>query len=224
MEKENTQVEEEVVVEEAVETESETQDQVQDSKEEEVVEDESIDYQAEYEKVSKKLGKAEYKLDSQRKKLKEAKKEATESTSVDVDQIREEILAESKQEIEKFKQDMSKDTYENVLYSMTNDDDERKLINFYYENRINKTGFSRQDITQDLEDARVLANKKRFEKTMGEMKKSMISKNTKTSQSSPASDGEDSEGVEITLSAEEKKLAAAYGLTPEELRNGIKRN
>ena len=220
MEEENTQMDEALLEEET----EETQDQVKEESSEDSVQspEEDVDYKSEFERVSKQLGQAEHKLDKQRQELKKTREKT--SSDIDVDSIREQVLAESKKEIEKFKEDLSKDTYESTLASITSNEDERKLIDFYYKNRITKTGFSRQDILQDLSDARILANKKRLEKTMGEMKQSMISKNTKNSQGSATSDNQSEMKDEIKLSPEQARIAKIYGLTPEEVINGIKRN
>lgn len=140
-----------------------------------------LDYQKLYEADHKRLEQAEYALYKKKKAEKTARRiEEGETGVIDADavkqQVEEHFLAMAIAREEK----MSEDVIEEELNNLSSNPDERKLIRLKYDNQINKTGFSRLAIRQDLDDAKFLANKSRYQKEKTELMQSAISKATIT--------------------------------------------
>jgi len=158
-----------------------------------------VDYKAMTEKLTKELGQAQHKIIN----LKREDKKPTETPApiieppteefLDVETFKAEVREESRQEIEKFKQDQMKTVLEHQLEAMSSNPDEREAIRAYYDSRLVKTGTTSEAIAHDLVNARLLANRPRFEKTMSEMKQTIHSNNvtsagTTTGQPLPTED------------------------------------
>ncbi len=65
---------------------------------------------------------------------------------------------------------LSKSTIESTLESLASSESEKELIKFHYENSIVKSGIDPQSVRNDLENAKLLANKKAIFKESSEMK------------------------------------------------------
>lgn len=140
-----------------------------------------IDYKAELEKAQDLLKKTETDRDHYREgllNLKNKKQEADPTgtdpePTVDVDQIVEDRL-------QKFQGDMVQDTVQLILESLTGDVNERALILHHYNHSINKTGFTRQQIRDDLLSAQLIANKPKYLAARGEADAAALSNATIT--------------------------------------------
>ena len=71
------------------------------------------------------------------------------------------------------------DTIDDELSKISSNDDEKKLIKWFFGNRIVKSGWSKKEIVGYLEDAKILANKG---KTLSKAK--IIAKKTKSDETS----------------------------------------
>lgn len=144
------------------------------SSQEESKED-SIDYKEELEKAQTSLGKAEKKIvQLKKKKEPEVSEEESEEESATPPDVQQQI----DQGIEQARGDMVEDEVESALNDITSDEDERELIKFHYENTIQRSGYSRLKIKQDLDNARLIANKKKILSTNAELSKALQSKNS----------------------------------------------
>jgi len=122
--------------------------------------------------------------------LKETRKATKELP--DIDRLVEEKL---EQRMKAFEQG----SVEDILSEMTDDSDEATKIKEIYQSRIRSGGFSRSQIKKDLEDARILANKdkyqteaeKRAKKTLAETQAMKMAAVGKTTSSSEGEDVED---------------------------------
>jgi hypothetical protein len=162
------------------------------------VQDGTLDYKALLEKeradrkkdleekdaLKTRLGQAEFKLieKSREKKRKEANQEDgkeydEEGLQIDKESIAAELKEENRKEMEKFKMEQVTDTIEDELAKIA-DPDERELTRLKYENGIVRTGYTRAQIQIDLRNARLLANGPRLEKTLSEIKQTVIAKQT----------------------------------------------
>lgn len=137
-----------------------------------------IDFAAELEKETKRRERAEFALYQKDKAARQAKK-VVNTEEVETDEPVETLvekkfnaLAEA-QEVR-----LASSFIDRKIKSLTDNTDEQKLIRFNYENKINKSGFTEEDISSDLEDAHFLANKPRFMKERKELAQSAISKST----------------------------------------------
>ena len=113
-----------------------------------------VDYKAETVKLQDRLNKAEFTIVKLRQE--EGKKVA-----IDVDAVQEVV----RQEVEKFKVDTTKDTFESELANLSTDPAERELIRLNYDKKIVKSGFNKDAIRSDLMDAKILANRPKYRKT-----------------------------------------------------------
>jgi len=104
--------------------------------------------------VNRKLGGA----------LREARKKGVAENEQAVTEPSEDKQEESNTEFDRFYQERLNDEVDDLLDDMVENDDERKLVKLYYQNRIVPTGYSRRAIREDLESARILANKGRLAK------------------------------------------------------------
>lgn len=144
------------------------QNEVPEEEPEEVVEEqqeteEGVDYKELLEKLTKERDNYKEGLLSLKKRIKEG------GNDVDVSDLVEEKLNE-------FKKEITKTTFEELLEKTSDDEDERALILYHYENSIKQTGFDKKSIASDLETAQLLANRKKIEKENNEMKLSLKNK------------------------------------------------
>ncbi len=137
------------------------------------------------------------------KKSKEEQKPAAQE--VDIEAIETKALSKAQEEIEKFKVEQSKDTFDDILATFTLTPEEKEKVRGVYDNSIVKTGFNKESIRKDLENAFIIANKAKFESTMSELRQAAISKATQSNGS--ASSQETDRKDENNLSDAEKLWA-----------------
>jgi len=147
----------------------------------------------------KELGQAQFTIVGL-KKTKESERPAAQE--VDIEAIEEKALSKAQEEIEKFKVEQSKDTFEDILATFKGTPEEKEKIKTAYNTQIVKTGFNRESIRQDLENAFILANKPKFETTIKELQATAISKGTQSGASATTQEIERKE--EPNLSDAEK--------------------
>jgi len=178
------------------------------------------DYKAELDRVKKQLGQAEHTIIT----LKKKKDEGDESVT-NIDSLMDELREENKKALQQAKNEMIGDTLQEELLRMSSDESERELIKLRYENSINKSGTSRAAILADLQDARILANKPRFDKLMSEASRSA---NTTPPSSSGGTSSVTTGSDTIELSKEEEnavqKMAQRTGKPVEEIRRKLMAN
>lgn len=93
---------------------------------------------------------------------------------------------------------------------------EAELIKYHLENTVRSTG----NDYEDLKNAKALANRNKFDQQVSEIKRA--SQETEAQPQTTA--GQKEEKTEaIKLTAEEQKMARAFGLTPEQITKGYQR-
>ncbi len=112
--------------------------------------------------------------------LKKAPKTEAATAQINIEDIQEQALELAKVEIEKHKLEISAENFNDTLSQLVTDPAEREAVKSIYENRITKTGFTRSAILTDLQDAIVLANKPKTDKTLEEMRAAAVSKGTQS--------------------------------------------
>lgn len=128
--------------------------------------EESIDYKAEYEKI-----KAD--RDNYREGLKNAKDIMKKKNTMDPDEFKKMISEAIEDKFSVFTSNLTKSTLESKLDSLSSSPDEKELIRYHYENSIVKSGIDPSSIATDLENAKLLANRKSIFKKVDEMKISL---------------------------------------------------
>ena len=183
--------------------------------EEEVVEE--VDYQ----EVLQKLKKTEEERDNYKKGLLKAKGKLPKEEQEEVEEEKPDIgtiVREAVQkELQTFKVDQSKTSIESILSEMAKSDAEKELIRHYYENYLVKSGFDSSSIREDLENAKLLANKKTFLKKSKEMSIASQAKPTNSGQGS--NQERDKEVTTDTFfSPEQLKTLKDKGLDPAKIK------
>lgn len=133
--------------------------------------DEGIDYKAELEIEKAKLKKAEEAII----KLKKGKK--PDGTEEEVKPLTQEKVNETiDKRLEKDRLDAVEDYVESQIELITQNVDEQKLILHHYENSVKKSGYSKRSIRRDLENAYVIANRKKILQQNRELKTTLKQK------------------------------------------------
>jgi len=132
-----------------------------------------IDYVAELGIAKSKLEKAGNTIEKIKKENKELKNDDDDDEYID---YQEEINKQVAKKMDSVRADLSEDTIESTLEDLTVNVDERALIKHHYDNSLQKTGFSRQAIMQDLLNAKLLANQRSLTKEKAELSAALIAK------------------------------------------------
>lgn len=164
------------------------------------------------------LGKAQFTIVDLKKKKDESTK-APVTPEFDIEALEEKALSKASEEIEKFKQEQSKDTFEDILATFGGTPEDREKIRAAYSTNIVKTGYNREAIRQDLSNAYILANKPKFETTIKELQATAVSKGTQSGASPSSQEPEKKEDVNLS-DAEKvwvKQTASRMKLTEEQV-------
>lgn len=155
-----------------------------------VQETKEIDYKAEYEAAQKQLEQAEHVIVETKKENKQLKATTTDPDGaqldyVTADELKDTLKTEMREEFEaklaglqKTVSEVAVSTVDSELDKVSKNPDEQALIRLYYDKKIVKSGLTREAIAQDLQLAKVLANKKSIEKENSELKAALIAKST----------------------------------------------
>jgi len=181
-----------------------------------------VDYKAELEKVKVQLAQAEFTIQKEKDKSKSNTKKDEDKEIVEVDDddkvdVEAKAASIAKSEIEKFKLEQTVDVLEDEISKLATSPEHAELIRLTYQNRINKSGFNRKAIIEDLSAAAILVEKPRFERQIKEMAKTVISKQTTNSSGSVSSAKTDAPEETIELSDADRKIMNKFGLTEKDL-------
>lgn len=164
-----------------------------------------IDYKAEAESLRTQLKKAEHTIVEEKEKNKPAS-----PVEVDIDHITETVKKSLEEgfdkKLESARLEFAKDVLEAELERSSSNADERELIKLHYENSIRKTGFDRSSILRDIANAKALANSKKLENTLKEVRAATLSDKTKATGSSSS---QFIETNNVTLTPAEEKWVAS---------------
>lgn len=187
---------------------------------------EEVDYKAELEKeTARRLAQAEHTIVSLKKEAKEKGEPKEVDTEAIKEALRAELMEEQKKELEAFKVEQAKGSLDEEIAKISSNPDEQALIKFHYEKSIQKTGFDKNSIASDIQNAFIIANKPRLEKTMEELRQKAISNVTKKGNESggiPA--GADNNKLDDATEAWIEKTAKARGMKPEDIRAKLVKN
>lgn len=145
----------------ADETSSQTEEGSQ--KEENSNAESEIDYKAEAERWKARFEERTKAL-VRISKAHEAKAKEKPEKEIDADADDEQdVSSVVRSALKELKKEQALETVSSVLESISENEDERDLIKFIYDRRMTPSGYSRKDIENDLIDAKLLANRKKFE-------------------------------------------------------------
>lgn len=186
---------------------------------------EQVDYKAELEKEKARVAQAEHTIVTLKKEAKEKGAPADVDIEALTESIREKLAEEQKAGLEAFKAEQSKGSLEEEVAKITSNKDEQELIKFHYEKSVMKSGFDRNSIASDLQNAYILANKPRLEKTMEELRQKAISKLTvKGGEGGGIPAGENPTKLAPEVEAWIAKTAKARGMKEEDIRAKLQKN
>ncbi len=178
-----------------------------------------VDWKKRFEETDRELGQAKFKLTQNNIANKNKKPVDPEEGEGDgEDEPKDNIQDIVKMEVEKAQLSMRGDIITEEMDRLSQDADEQKVIQLFYENKIVKTGFDRTSIRKDLELAQILANGPRLGKVLSEVQKKKQSDDaTNTNGGSGGHKIESDSSKGPYLSDSDKALMAKYGIKPEEI-------
>lgn len=173
-----------------------------------------VDYKSMLEAEKAKLQKAEEKIVKLKKSQKQVPKEEEEEVEEEVEEDR--VAQIVKEQIVKIKDQVRSEIVqsevEELLGEISSNPDEQALIKHIYENRLQRSGFTRSSIREDLINAKVLANRDTLLKSNKELSEALRSKSSLQTTANFSSGTRDVKKPEMQLSTEEKALLARYGV------------
>lgn len=178
-----------------------------------IEEEPKVDYKEELEKAKKRISQAEYTI----RKLKETPEEKEEEEFPDEEDkplTKKDLDSILRRHSSSLVKEIKRSDFERLLDSVSDNDDEKTLIRFHYENSINASG----DVMEDLENAKLIANKKLLAKQAEEMKFTKLA-NASKSGGGEAGQKQQDKNLPILTPFEKKllNLYSSYGLTSEKL-------
>lgn len=200
-----------------------SQEDVQEEKDTEQ-DSQEIDYKAELEKAkailekkNKQLGQAEHKIVELKKQKKEEFDEFDEFDEEEVEDKSLDVKEVLREELTKFKREMSSERIDETISKLTENPDEIALIKHHYENSIKPTGFDKESIAIDIQNAYILANAQKVLKQNNELKEALKAKKTISGGTGGSSAGKavKSSGYPDTLSQADISFLKSQGITPE---------
>lgn len=200
-----------------------SQEDVQEEKDTEQ-DSQEIDYKAELEKAkailekkNKQLGQAEHKIVELKKQKKEEFDEFDEFDEEEVEDKSSDVKEVLREELTKFKREMSSERIDETISKLTENPDEIALIKHHYENSIKPTGFDKESIAIDIQNAYTLANAQKVLKQNNELKEALKAKKTISGGTGGSSAGKavKSSGYPDTLSQADIIFLKSQGITPE---------
>lgn len=200
-----------------------SQEDVQEEKDTEQ-DSQEIDYKAELEKAKailekkdKQLGQAEHKIVELKKQKKEEFDEFDEFDEEEVEDKSLDVKEVLREELTKFKREMSSERIDETISKLTENPDEIALIKHHYENSIKPTGFDKESIAIDIQNAYTLANAQKVLKQNNELKEALKAKKTISGGTGGSSAGKavKSSGYPDTLSQADISFLKSQGITPE---------
>ena len=216
-------VDEEEVVNNPVATQEDVQEEEQEAQDTEQ-DSQEIDYKAELEKAKailekkeKQLGQAEHKIVELKKQKKEEFDEFDEFDEEEVEYKSPDVKEVIREELISFKREMSSERIDETISKLTDNPDEIALIKHHYENSIKPTGFDKESIAIDIQNAYTLANAQKVLKQNNELKEALKAKKTISGGTGGSSAGKavKSSGYPDTLSQADISFLKSQGITPE---------
>lgn len=167
-----------------------------------------VDYQKELEMARKELEKKDKRITQAEHVIEKLKSEGSEINAETIEEIID-------RKFQTFTQQVRGDAIDTLIESYASSKDEAALIKHHLENSIKQSG---DDVT-DIINAKALANKARFTQQTSEINRAKL----QTEADPVAATGQKTEqSTKPRLSAEEKKIMRAYGLTEEDLKKGVR--
>lgn len=189
--------------------EEETQEEAETSEEKE---SKDVDYEKELEMARKELEKKDKRIGQAEHVIEKLK---SEGSQVNQENIEEMVSRLVEDKVNGIMGSVRNEAIDSLVQSYSSSEKEAELIKFHLENSIKPSG---DDVT-DIVNAKALANKARFTQQSSEIKRASL----KTEAEKQRTSGEkNTKPPKKKLTAEERKILKAYGVTEEELETGVR--
>lgn len=189
-------------------SESHSEEVTQEAETSKETESNDVDYQKELDLARQALEKKDKQLGQAEHVIEKLKSEGSEVNTATIEELIE-------RKFQSFTQQVRGDAIDGLIGSYSSNDDEAALIKHHLENSIKPSG---DDVT-DIINAKALANKARFTQQTSEIKRAKMQ--TEADNATTAGQKEESK-TKPRLSAQDKAIMKAYGLTEEELQKGVR--
>lgn len=140
------------------ESDDDTSKKVNSEEESEEEGEGEVDYKSEYERLQGELAQKNEHIAKQDKKIIKLKQKDDEEEEKDTED-KQDVGDLVQKEVQKQMSNFVEDTIEEEISKVSSNEDEKKLIKWYFENRIVKSGWSKKEIVDYISDAKVLANR-----------------------------------------------------------------
>lgn len=185
---------------------------------------EEVDYKAELEKEKARVAQAEHTIVALKKEAKDKGESAVDVKAIE-DSIRASLIEEQNKALDAFKVEQAKGSVDEEIAKLSSNKDEQELIKFHYEKSVMKSGFDKTSIASDIQNAYVIANKPRLEKTMAELRQAALSKHTtKGAEAGGVSTGDTAKPLAPEVEAWVTKTAKARGIPEADIRAKLLKN
>ncbi len=203
--------EEETLETNEVDTELEVDqsDESQESNEsEEESDDEGVDYKSELERLQGELAQKNERIAKQDKKILKLK-QRFKSEDNEEEEVEEETDIDSvvAKKVQEQMSNFVEDTIDDEINKVSTNEDEKKLIRYYFDNRIVKQGWSKKEIIDYIADAKVLANRN---KVLSQLKLLQKKTNSDKTASKPNFTGTPPKKSTVKITEYDKKMAQKF--------------
>jgi len=182
--------------------------------EEESTEEETVDYKAKLEEEKLKTKKAEDKIVKMKREAKESPEEDEEeepAPTVDPVEIQQAVATAVEAELTKFKADQTSDSESTIINSVSSNDDEAELIKYHLDNKIKRSGFTREDIIADVMLCKDIANRKQTASDLKELKATLTANNSVAPSSKGSNQQKKSGGSYKPTASDQRTANQFYG-------------
>jgi len=194
----------------------ETEESDEDESVEGPAEEPEVDYKAAFEKLQGVHAKTKGALVEARRQKKELQRQQGEEPEEESPDLEERISAAVYQAV----QERFSDRKEELIRSVSTNQDEAELIRLILDKRIKSSGPTESDFKNDLMEAKLLANKERFKADVERsVKKQMAEKKALQDASVDVPGKKQERAVPPNLSKEDLRFLKLYGVDPREVKS-----
>ena len=172
----------------------------------------TVDYAAELERLKAERDNYKKGMLNTKRELKEVKQQETVADKFDPAELERLIFEKLEEREQRINAEREREIVSDELRNVAETSGEMDLIRYHYDNTIRHSGYTRKAIADDMRRAKLLANSSRVSSENEELKKSLISKETRGDK--PQFSGTKravKREATIKVTAREKKLLERYG-------------
>lgn len=183
----------------------ESQEQIESEEDEQSEDEGEVDYKSELERLQGEIAQKNERIAKQDKKIIKLKQRSKDDEQDEEEEEDEDTRIQKK--VEEQMTSFVEDTIEEEIEKVASNEDEKKLIRWYFDNRIVKDGWSKKAIVDYVSDAKALANKGKLA-----TKSKMLDKSAKSKETAgkPNFSGTPPKKSTMKVTEYDKKMATKY--------------